>query len=73
MSYPPPYAYSLLQSARYNKTKVLEAILTVLSGDERKQQVNMGVESNHRNALMYSSYYANLDAVELLLSSDAIP
>ena len=35
MNPPPPYADSLLQSARFNKTKVLEAHLTLMAGDDR--------------------------------------
>ena len=69
----PPYASSLLQAARFNKSKVLEAHLTVLAGDERVAQVNKGASETLRNALMYASFHANLDSVELLLASDAIP
>jgi len=40
MEKPPQYALSLLQSARHNKGKVLEAHLSVITGVDRLIQVN---------------------------------
>ena len=40
MANPPPFADSLLQSARFNKTKVLEAHLTLMAGSDRVSIVN---------------------------------
>ena len=73
METPPPYANSLLQSTRHNKGKVVEAHLTLMAGDERISKVNTAEKTTGRSCLMFSSFYANLDAVELLLASDAIP
>ena len=73
MAKPPPYASSLLQSARHNKGKVLEAHLTIMAGDERVKLVNLAEKETGRNSLMFASFYQNLDAVEFLLASDAVP
>ena len=70
---PPPYATSLLQSARHNKGKVVEAHLTIIAGEERISKVNIAEKETGRNSLMFTSFYANLDAVEFLLASDAVP
>ena len=40
----PPYATSLLQSARFNKGKVLEAHLTLMAGQDRIATVNKAEE-----------------------------
>ena len=73
MQNPPPYATSLLQSARHNKGKVVEAHLTIMAGEERISKVNMAEAETGRSSLMFASFYSNLDAVELLAASDAIP
>ena len=72
MDAPPPYASSLLQAARFNKGKVLEAHLTLLAGDERIRTVNQAEAEAGRTALMFASYFANIDAVEFLAASDAV-
>ena len=72
MENPPPYANSLLQSARYNKTKVLEAHLTLTAGSERISKVNKAEAQDGRSSLMFACYYDNVEAVELLAASDAI-
>ena len=69
---PPPYANSLLQAARFNKGKVLEAHLTLMAGQDRVAQVNKLESQDGRTALMFASYYGNLDAVEYLAASDAV-
>jgi ankyrin repeat protein len=71
METPPPYAKSILQAARHNKTKVLEAHLSVVSGAERIAMVNQAELSTGRTALMFACFYGNLSAVELLAASDA--
>ena len=72
MSPTPPYADSLLQSARFNKTKVTEAHLTLVAGQERVSIVNKAEKEAGRTALMFASYYGNVDSVEFLAASDAI-
>ena len=72
MEAPPPYADSLLHSARFNKGKVLEAHLTLMAGNDRVKTVNKAENESGRTALMFSSYYGNVDAVEYLAASDAI-
>ena len=72
MSNPPPYADSLLQSARFNKGKVLEAHLTLMAGNDRVKNVNKAERDMGRTSLMFSSYYGNMDAVEFLAASDAV-
>ena len=57
MAKPPPYATSLLQSARHNKGKVVEAHLTIMAGEERVQMVNIAEKETGRNSLMFASYY----------------
>ena len=71
MEKPPAYARSILQSARHNKVKVLEAHLSVVSGSDRVNLVNEAEEATARTALMFACYFNNLDAVELLAASDA--
>ena len=71
METPPSYARSILQSARHNKTKVLEAHLSIVAGSESINLVNQAEASTGRTALMFAAYYANLTAVELLAASDA--
>ena len=55
----PPYAESLLESARFNKAKVLEAHLTLIAGDDRILTVNKAESKVGRTALMFASYYGN--------------
>jgi hypothetical protein len=55
----PFYANSLLQSARYNKYKVLEAHLSVLDSDARLTVVDKAEESSGRTPLMFAAYYGN--------------
>ena len=57
MAKPPAYATSLLQSARHNKGKVVEAHLTIMAGEERVQMVNIAEKETGRNSLMFASYY----------------
>jgi len=71
MENPPVYARSILQSARHNKTKVLEAHLSIVAGTNRVELVNQAEKSTGRNALMFACYYGNLTSVELLAASDA--
>ena len=71
MEKPPPFASSLLQAARYNRPKIVEAHLTLMAGEERIRLVNTGEKSTGRTSLMFASFYANLDSVELLAASDA--
>ena len=72
MESPPPYANNLLQSARFNKGKVLEAHLTLMAGNDRVKNVNLAEPEVGRTALMFASYYGNMDAVEFLAASDAV-
>ena len=72
MDNPPPFADSLLQSARFNKGKVLEAHLTLMAGNDRVKNVNKAEAEVGRTALMFASYYCNTDAVEFLAASDAV-
>ena len=44
-----------------------------MAGDERVRKVNMAEKETGRNSLMFASFYQNLDSVELLLASDAVP
>lgn len=71
MDKPPAYSRSILQSARHNKLKVLEAHLSIIAGQERIEAVNQAELATGRNALMFACFYANLSAVELLAASDA--
>lgn len=72
MPNPPPYSDNLLQSARFNKGKVLEAHLTLMAGEDRLNTVNQAESSGGRTALMYAAYYENIDSVEYLAASDAM-
>ena len=72
METPPPYADSLLHSARFNKGKVLEAHLTLMAGNDRIKSVNKAEKESGRTAMMFASYYGNVDAVEFLAASDAV-
>ena len=69
---PPPFANSLLQSARFNKGKVIEAHLTLMAGQDRVAKVNKAESDAGRTSMMFSSYYGNTDAVEFLAASDAM-
>ena len=44
-----------------------------MAGDERVKMVNLAEKETGRNSLMFASFYQNLDAVEFLLASDAVP
>ena len=44
-----------------------------MAGEERVTKVNTAEKDTGRTSLMFSSFYSNLDAIELLLASDAIP
>ena len=44
-----------------------------MAGEERITKVNIAEAETGRNSLMFASFYSNLDAVELLAASDAIP
>ena len=68
----PAYAKSILQSARHNKGKVLEAHLSVLAGQERINMTNEAEKATGRNALMFACFYGNTNSVELLAASDAV-
>lgn len=51
---------------------MLEAHLTLMAGDERVSTVNKAEDKVGRTALMFASYYGNVDSVEFLAASDAI-
>ena len=40
---------------------------------KRITKVNIAEAETGRNSLMFASFYSNLDAVELLAASDAVP
>lgn len=69
VSIPPPYADSILQSAIFNKSRVLEAHLSITNDDYRKRLVDE-VDQYGRSALFYSCFYGNLESVELLAAAD---
>ena len=71
MDPPPVYAKSLLQSARHNKYKVTEAHLSVLNAEDRLKIIDQAEESSGRTPLMFSAYYGNQDAIEILVASQA--
>lgn len=45
--------------------------MTLIAGEERLLTVNQAEADEGRTALMFASFYANLDAVEFLAASDA--
>ena len=51
---------------------MLEAHLTLMAGKERIGKVNKAESVNGRTALMFASYYCNVDSVEFLAASDGI-
>ena len=68
----PVYADSLLMSAVYNKTRVLEAHLSSFSTKiELRKLALMDSDDNKRNALHFAAAHANLEALELLTAADA--
>ena len=56
MENPPPYAFSLLQAARHNKTSVLQAHLSSVAGEKRLAMVN-SCDGNLRTPAMFAAYY----------------
>ena len=67
----PEYAESLLMSAVYNKTKVLEAHLSSLKSPELRKLALLESDDNNRNSVHFSAAHANLEALELLVAADA--
>lgn len=66
----PVYALSVLEAARHNKTKVLEAHLSLLAGDERVNACNSS-DPEGRTPAHFTAFYGNLDGLELLCASEA--
>jgi ankyrin repeat protein len=67
----PLYANSVLQAARYNKYKVLEAQLSIMDTNKRVEQVDIGEESVGRTPLMFAAYYNDMESLEILVASNA--
>ena len=42
-----------------------------MNDDQKKYQINEVDEEHARSAIFYSSYYGNVEAIELLAASDA--
>ena len=74
MTNPPPYADSILESARYNKMRILEAHISNYSDDQgvRAQRINETDPATGRNALHYLAYLGNRDVIELLGATDQL-
>ena len=60
-----PYADSILQAARYNKMRIMEALVSYYTDDHgvREKKINETDMGNGRNALHYLSYMANTDMI----------
>ena len=67
----PEYAESLLMSAVYNKTRVLEAHLSTLKTAEMRKLAMLESDDNNRYAVHFAAAHANLEALELLVAADA--
>lgn len=69
---PAPYADSILESARFNKLRILEAHVSNYSDDQgtRAQKINETDIVTGRNALHYLSYIGNTDVIQLLGATD---
>ena len=67
----PEYAESLLISAIFNKTRVLEAHLSSLSNLELRKLALFETDESNRNAVHYACAHANLESLELLAAADA--
>lgn len=69
---PAPYSNSILQAARYNKMRILEAHIANFSDDAgiRALKMNETDPRTGRNALHYLAYMANTDMIQLLGVTD---
>ena len=67
-----PYADSILESAGYNKMRILEAHISNYSDDRgiRASRINATDPATGRNALHYLAYMANTDMIQLLGATD---
>ena len=70
----PPYADSILESARYNKMRILEAHISNYSDDGgvRAQRINETDPATGRSALHYLAYLGNTDIIQLLGATDQL-
>mmetsp|Transcript_21309 Transcript_21309/g.32985 ORF Transcript_21309/g.32985 Transcript_21309/m.32985 type:complete len:183 (+) Transcript_21309:595-1143(+) len=64
----PPYANSILEAARYNKMRILEAHISNYSDDAglRGQKINETDKGSGRSALHYLAYIGNAEVIQLL-------
>lgn len=71
---PAPYADSVLNAARFNKMRILEALVSYYVDDPelREQKINETDRGTGRNALHYLSYMANADMIQLLAATGAL-
>lgn len=69
---PPPYADSILASARYNKMRILEAHISNYSDSMgvREQRINESDPHTGRVALHYLCYMGNSEMIQLLGATD---
>ena len=68
----PPYSDSILEAARYGKTRILEALIAHYSddGQVRAEKINETDKGSGRNALHYLCYSAESDLIQLLAATD---
>lgn len=67
-----PYADSILQSARYNKMRILEAHVSTFSDDIRRDKINETDLGTGRSALHYLAYMGNTEMIQLLGATDQL-
>ena len=74
MENPAPYADSILEAARYNKMRILEAHISNYSDDQgvRAQRINETDPVTGRCALHYLAYMGNVDMIQLLGATDQL-
>ena len=60
----------MLQAAKHDKGKVLEAHISLLKDSERAKRLD-AADSNGRTCAIFSAYYSNVESIELLAASDA--
>eukprot|EP00347_Sterkiella_histriomuscorum_P016183 403354171 len=68
-STPPLYSNSILQSAIFNKSRIIEAHLSTMADDQKKVQINQLDEDHSRSAIFYSAFYGSVESIELLAAT----
>lgn len=60
----------MLQAAKHDKGKVLEAHISLLKDAERAKMLD-AADENGRTCTVFAAYYNNLESIEILAASDA--